>query len=584
MKHLSILPTLAVLALLTGVTGLVVLPAQATDHWISMTADGFDPAYLEVTVGDNVYWVNEDYDLFEDHSTHSYTYWWNSGAVPVGYYTGFTTGKTGTYDYIDDVGWSGTGTLVIKPAGPPPPTFISAPGRMDMVYDPGRDVLYITSGSTVLQYQLGSSSFLTPYQLSGSLMGIDISPDGNTLMVADSSASPTNVWVYTIDLTTGQTNRVTFPMLSYERGTFAVAFGGDGAALVTSRYSGSGSVPLRRYDPASRQTSVIGPGWVRTDCMVSSSGDLSTILIAQTDASTGPFNRYDVASKAIIRNGGDNWYNFECAASRDASLFALPTYGGTFVYDGNFNFVTNIGGPIGAAFHPAADAVFFPINNTTYVQAFSTATWQMLAQYDFANTFMWPGNHAFDNGRIRISPDGQIIFVTVSGGVKYLRHGLDVPLTHRLVVAGNPKPYGASTPTDYGTYWLPDGSWVTAGVPAFVETNGTVYVCTGWTGTGSAAGSGTETSDGFSLMANTTLTWNWAPLTLSASMDFQPGGNQITLQWPSVAGKSYDVLYSTDLHTGFTAVATDLYDTAPNNTYQCAAGPGRVGFYRIRVK
>ena len=64
-------------------------------------------------------------------------------------------------------------------------TFISAPSRVDMVYDGVRDLLYITNGSQVLRYHLGSASFLAPLQLSGSLRGIDLSPDGNVLAIAD---------------------------------------------------------------------------------------------------------------------------------------------------------------------------------------------------------------------------------------------------------------------------------------------------------------------------------------------------------------------------------------------------------------
>src|SRR5204863_3865455 len=136
---------------------------------------------LEVTVGDRVYWWNDDNDFYDDHSTRSFTYPWSSGAILYGWGVYLDTTKTGTYNYTDDVGFSGSGTLVIKPAGPPPPAFISAPNRVDMVYDQGRDILYITSGNQVLRYQLGSGSFLTPFQLSGSLKGVDLSPDGNTL-------------------------------------------------------------------------------------------------------------------------------------------------------------------------------------------------------------------------------------------------------------------------------------------------------------------------------------------------------------------------------------------------------------------
>jgi hypothetical protein len=65
-------------------------------------------------------------------------------------------------------------------------TFISAPSRVDMVYDSGRDVVYITNADSVLRYHLGSNSFLAPFAIRGAnLAGIDLSPDGNTLVVAD---------------------------------------------------------------------------------------------------------------------------------------------------------------------------------------------------------------------------------------------------------------------------------------------------------------------------------------------------------------------------------------------------------------
>src|SRR5258708_330070 len=236
--------------------------------------------------------------------------------------------------------------------------------------------------------------------------------------------------------------------------------------------------------------------------MVSGRGDGTSIITAQRNDSGAPINRYDVAQRAINRSGGDGWYNYECAASRNASLFAVPTYGSTFIYDGNFTRVTNIGvyagaQPIGAAFHPSADAVFFPFAGTTYVKAYSTTNWAMLAQYDFQNTFSTPGSHAFGNGRIRISPDGQVIFVTVSGGVRYLRHGLILPQTHRLLVAGRPGQYGSSAPIPYGASWLPHGTNLTISVPAYVVTNGTAMIATGWTCTGSATGSDTNTQSSF---------------------------------------------------------------------------------------
>jgi plastocyanin len=554
--------------------------ARAASYDISMTASGFVPNYLEVTIGDTVNWWNDDY--FDDHSTTSYTYPWYSGAVPPGYGVYLVTGKTGTYDYTDDVSLSGSGTLVIKPVAPPPgsATLIPAPGRVDTVYDARRDIVYISSGSTVLRYQLASDTFLTPFQLSGSLMGMDLSPDGNTLLVCDSSAN-TNVWVHVVDLTTGTSHQAFFPAAFYESGTFAVAFGGDGAALITSRFAGSGWVPLRRFDPVSGAATTIAS--VRHDSMVSSSADGTAIIVAEADISNGPFHRYDVAQRTFTLNAGDNWSNYECAASRNAACYAVPTYGSTFIYDGNFNRVTNIGvyagaQPIGAAFHPSADAVFFPFAGTPYVNAYSTVNWALLAQYNFGNNFSAPGNHAFNNGRIRLSPDGQVIFVTVSGGVSYLRHSLNVPLTRRLLVTATPALYGTPTPLPYGSYWLADATNLTISVPAVVQANNQTMLCTGWTTTGCSYSSGADPFVSLSLTANTTLTWHWTPFVLSIAP--QPG-HQFQLQWNSLGGHTYDLLFATNLAGPFTPMTTGIAGTPPVNSYVTPAGPTRAGYFKV---
>src|ERR1044071_3561347 len=129
-------------------------------------------------------------------------------------------------------------------------TFISAPSRVDMVYDSGRDTLYITSGASVLRYHLGTNSFLTPFNLGGNLAGLDLSPDGDTLVVADRTRTQANTWVHVVDLRTGEAQKALFPRAFREGGTFSVAYGRDNRVLVTGTFEGSGWVPLRRLDPA----------------------------------------------------------------------------------------------------------------------------------------------------------------------------------------------------------------------------------------------------------------------------------------------------------------------------------------------
>lgn len=308
-------------------------------------------------------------------------------------------------------------------------TLIPAPARVDMVYDSARDTLYITNGPSVLRYQIGTNSFLPPIELGGTLSGVDLSPDGNTLAVADETRSATQLWIHLVDLTTGVSRKATFPRGSGEGGTFTVAFGSDGAVVVTSTYEGSGWVPLRRYDPATGTTTVLA-SMVRLDTMLAPSADRSVIGFAESDASDGPFGRYRVGDGHLLRKSGytdgTSKYNYEMAANRNGMQYAIPTYGGTYIYTDDLHKITTIGQyagpqPIGVVYHPAEDIVYFAWSGSTQVRAYDADTFTQVAAYDFEHSFTNPGGWAFSQGRLKMSPDGSLLFATVNGGVRYMR-------------------------------------------------------------------------------------------------------------------------------------------------------------------
>jgi hypothetical protein len=94
---------------------------------------------------------------------------------------------------------------VIRPAQT---TFIAATNRVDMVPDATRQLLYISAGNSVLRYDLANQIFLTPYVFpSSGLKGIDISPDNNTLVVADATFAGGSNRVYVVDLLTGTADK-----------------------------------------------------------------------------------------------------------------------------------------------------------------------------------------------------------------------------------------------------------------------------------------------------------------------------------------------------------------------------------------
>lgn len=69
-------------------------------------------------------------------------------------------------------------------------------------------------------------------------------------------------------------------------------------------------------------------------------------------------------------------------------------------------------------------------------------------------------------------------------------------------------PHGNPSPS-VGDHLYNDGDSVTCNVTSPVSENGTVWTCTGWSGTGSVQSSGTTTSVTFSITENSTITWNW---------------------------------------------------------------------------
>jgi len=298
--------------------------------------------------------------------------------------------------------------------------FVPAPGRMDMVYDDQRNTVYITSSSAVLRYDVRSGAFLTSYELNGKPTGIDLSPNGDTLAVADQSLSG----IHLIDLNTNSVTQAHFIPEPYEGGSYSVAYGADGMLLITSTFNGSGWVPLRRYDPTTRAMTIIAS--IRQNSMLSASGDRSVIGYVESNISSGPVGIYDVATRAITYKQMTSWFNYEIGTNRNGTQFGVPTYGGTYIFDAALNRVaTTIGTyageqPIGVVYHPYKDIVFFAWAGTSEIRAIDTTTFATLAAYDVGYTFTNTGNWAFTQGRLRISRDGSLLFVTVEGGVRYL--------------------------------------------------------------------------------------------------------------------------------------------------------------------
>ncbi len=306
-------------------------------------------------------------------------------------------------------------------------TFISAPQRVDMVHDSKRNVIYISEADHVLRYDVTSGAMLPSIVLEGSsLGGLDISPDNEKLVVADRNGVDTASWVYVVDLDNLSHQRYAAGAHSTEGGMFTAVYGADNNIYTTSTYNGSGNVPLRRLNPATFTWTELAT--VRQNTMLSASGDGNTIAFAESNSSGGMWGLIDIPTGSIVRRSSysdaTGWYNYEIATDRFGAQFSIPVYGGTFVYDDVYQKVATLGQyagpqPIGAAYHPVERVAYFPWAQTQEVKVYDMNTFTQIGSHNFEFTFTSNGNHAFQNGRAKLSRDGSILMATVGNGVRF---------------------------------------------------------------------------------------------------------------------------------------------------------------------
>jgi WD40 repeat protein len=305
--------------------------------------------------------------------------------------------------------------------------YTSLPSAADFVFD-SNGIAYLTSGATIRRYDTRSHLYLSPFQAGQSLRGIDLSPDGKTLAMADAATHDGKNWIHLVDTSSGNVQDVGFPLGFGEGGTFMVAWGADGRLLVSSNYNGSGFTPIRRYDPQLGVTTNVFTA--SQSSMLTPSADRKTIGIAESNISSGPVHAYDVTSQHVRATVDTNWFTFEVAVDRDGDKFLVPTYFGGLVFDQTLSSFQPQGKIGQYADHGPLAAVFSPVNDTLFtaewawsfssaaagVRVYNANTLALKATLD-PFRFGWHGNFA-GPGRMEVSPDGHWLAVSFPSEVR----------------------------------------------------------------------------------------------------------------------------------------------------------------------
>lgn len=300
-----------------------------------------------------------------------------------------------------------------------PSGMIPAAGRVDIAFDAKSQVLYISGGPEVRRFDVKTKTFLEPLKLGGATMGMDVSADGKKLAVANASRGARDVFVDVVTLKTGKSKRVSFPLESGEGGSYTVAYDAQGQLLVTTSYEGSGWTPLRKYDPATGLTVKLAD---LSEAAVNPSPNHKYVGVVEGNSSNGPYGIYTTGDSTYHERADTDAWLSEIAVAPNGGQIAIPTYMGTLIDDAKKTLPSvgtyGVSVPIGAAYAPSGDFIYYSFSNSSYVVEYDRRTMTEVRKVTVPGKFdWWP--MPLEEGRVKVSSDGRLLFVTLDDGVFY---------------------------------------------------------------------------------------------------------------------------------------------------------------------
>jgi ribosomal protein L24E len=330
-----------------------------------------------------------------------------------------------------------------------PSVLIPVTNRRDLVYDPTRNLLDITTASGQVQrYDVAGQTLLSPWTVGTSLNGADITPDGSALYVAENQTSGPLGILHQVNLSDGSVTDVTYNRASSETGVWDVAVANNGRAFFSTRFAGSGWVPFRQLDLNTGSVSIRtdapgsgGGGQVAGNTYIDRSADGSQMFMKESAIFT-----YESASNSFPQHAqaGGIYFNAPTAVSGDGSLIATGL-GGVSIMDRNFHSVhtlgTNFNG--GLTFDPSRDLLYVADTAAYQVVAFDTGTWEERFRLDIGEGI--PAGTTFGSGEMTVSSDGSKLFMSTPSGVRMIDLPASTGVASRLDVSGFPSFISAGT-------------------------------------------------------------------------------------------------------------------------------------------
>jgi YVTN family beta-propeller protein len=295
--------------------------------------------------------------------------------------------------------------------------FISIAGALrEIAIDPFDSHIYISnaSQSQIEDYSLVTGSLRPAIRVGSKPWGFDITPDGSRLYVANSGQNDVSV----VDVATGrELSRIPVPSNFAQDVPLSLAIAGNGKALLTTTFAGSGfGGRMLLIDLATQavtlETDFYFMGSTTEATLVKASADRSAIAAVAGDISSGPAFVYRAAANAFGPENDLGTFVSNVAINRDGSSILVD---GSYLLGATGSLRAVIGGrATGAVFAPVGPLAYRAANGV--VEVVDTARLAVTRTLAVADSMQSPAGGS-TVGRMVATSDGNLLAVITDHGL-----------------------------------------------------------------------------------------------------------------------------------------------------------------------
>jgi Ca2+-binding RTX toxin-like protein len=320
----------------------------------------------------------------------------------------------------------GSTTVTAAANGEPAGSFwLTKDKVVDTVWSPDGAFLYVAKADgSISKFDVATRIEVDHWQVGETLGGIDIMPDGKTIVATEMARVASGTASYhLVDTKTGAATIETIAVGGRDGPFHDVATTNDGQAVFTSydQWQSIITIDLSTHEFERDPASLYSPTFT-------ASADHSRILIFQNGISDAALDLYVVGEGVRYSHGGYDdgvgGYNAAIQAiSFDGGLVAQGLHRELHIYDGKLKhkFDVNsykklgIGEVAGITFAPDGSALYVLDSDKDQILAISTKSWEPIGSYELDADIKWTDG-GYGN-RMTLSGDGHTLSIIGKSGV-----------------------------------------------------------------------------------------------------------------------------------------------------------------------